>query len=265
MTLKRALTRWLVLQRSGKKVSTQRYYREIVKMIRKAWRPLLARSVELISEDDVIRFIHVAGHYCPARWNTMVTVLQSTVSVCKVLKRRQISVGIKRMPTAEQFSKLLQECVRYPNTKAALVVNFLAHTGMRITEARQLRWENVFEDRIEAPAETAKNGRIRSIPMVNGIRPVLEALRMVTGKTALVLPQGDVSSALRRACVRAGLWRMTHHDFRHLFATRCVESGVDLPTVARWLGHQDKGVLLARRYFHLMDDHSRRMAEKVRI
>ena len=27
--------------------------------------------------------------------------------------------------------------------------------------------------------------------------------------------------------------RLTHHSLRHLFATRCVESGIDIPTVAR--------------------------------
>jgi integrase len=59
--------------------------------------------------------------------------------------------------------------------------------------------------------------------------------------------------------------RISHHDFRHLFATRCIESGVDLPTVARWLGHQDGGALLSRTYFHLVDEHSRRMAARVRI
>ena len=26
-------------------------------------------------------------------------------------------------------------------------------------------------------------------------------------------------------------------------ATRCIEAGIDIPTVSRWLGHQDGGVL----------------------
>jgi hypothetical protein len=42
-------------------------------------------------------------------------------------------------------------------------------------------------------------------------------------------------------------------------------SGVDLPTLARWLGHQDGGALLARVYFHLADQHSRQMAERLRF
>jgi integrase len=28
--------------------------------------------------------------------------------------------------------------------------------------------------------------------------------------------------------------RITHHDLRHLFATRCIESGMDIPAVAHF-------------------------------
>jgi len=49
------------------------------------------------------------------------------------------------------------------------------------------------------------------------------------------------------------------------FVTLILEQGVDLPTVASWLGHQDRGVLLAECYMHVLTDHSRRMAAKVRI
>jgi integrase len=55
----------------------------------------------------------------------------------------------------------------------------------------------------------------------------------------------------------------THHDLRHLFATRCIESGVDIPTVSRWLGHRDGGALAMRTYGHLGDEHSKSMAAKV--
>ena len=57
--------------------------------------------------------------------------------------------------------------------------------------------------------------------------------------------------------------RITHHDLRHLFATRCIESGVDIPTVSRWLGHKDGGALAMKVYGHLRDAHSSAMAQKV--
>jgi site-specific recombinase XerD len=52
-------------------------------------------------------------------------------------------------------------------------------------------------------------------------------------------------------------------DLRHLFATRCIENGVDIPTVSRWLGHQDGGALCMKTYGHLRDEHSTNEAEKV--
>jgi integrase len=66
-----------------------------------------------------------------------------------------------------------------------------------------------------------------------------------------------------RAAKVAGMPRITHHDLRHLFATRCIESGVDIPTVSRWLGHKDGGALAMKVYGHLRDQHSVEMAQKV--
>lgn len=80
-----------------------------------------------------------------------------------------------------------------------------------------------------------------------------------------VLPRQNSRKAIDMACRRAGLPHMSFHCFRHLFATRCIQSGVDVPTVARWLGHSDGGALLSKTYFHLVDDHSRVMAARVSI
>ncbi len=56
---------------------------------------------------------------------------------------------------------------------------------------------------------------------------------------------------------------MRHHDLRHLFATRCIGAGVDIPTVSRWLGHKDGGALAMKVYGHFRDQHSVAMAQKV--
>ena len=68
-----------------------------------------------------------------------------------------------------------------------------------------------------------------------------------------------------RACKEMGIPKLTHHDLRHLFATRCIESGVDIPTVSRWLGHKDGGALAMKTYGHLRNEHSQAMAQKVRF
>jgi len=68
---------------------------------------------------------------------------------------------------------------------------------------------------------------------------------------------------LNRACEKVGVDRITHHDLRHLFATRCIESGVDIPTVSRWLGHKDGGALAMKTYGPLRREHSITQAQKV--
>jgi integrase len=63
----------------------------------------------------------------------------------------------------------------------------------------------------------------------------------------------ECQGAINTACTKLGIARFTHHDLRHLFATRCIESGVDIPTVSRWLGHKDGGALAMKVYGHLRD------------
>ena len=73
----------------------------------------------------------------------------------------------------------------------------------------------------------------------------------------------ECQKAMDRAAKVVGMPRITHHDLRHLFATRCIESGVDIPTVSRWLGHKNGGALAMKVYGHLRDQHSVAMAQKV--
>jgi integrase len=81
--------------------------------------------------------------------------------------------------------------------------------------------------------------------------------------TNRVMVVRECQQAINRAVKTVGMARITHHDLRHLFATLCIESGVDIPTVSRWLGHKDGGALAMKVYGHLRDQHSVAMAQKV--
>src|SRR5271154_763457 len=73
----------------------------------------------------------------------------------------------------------------------------------------------------------------------------------------------ECQKSMDRAAKIVGMERITHHDLRHLFATICIESGVDIPTVSRWLGHKDGGALAMKVYGHLRDEHSAAQAQRV--
>jgi integrase len=74
---------------------------------------------------------------------------------------------------------------------------------------------------------------------------------------------GECQKSLDRAAKKVGADRITHHDLRHFFATRCIESGVDVPTVSRWIGHKDGGALLMKTYGHLRRENSISQAQRV--
>lgn len=259
-TFQRSLTRWWLVARMGKAATTQHYYREIVVALRRQWREVLRMPVADLSEDEILRLAMRIAHYSPSRWNTMLTCLRWITPAARILKRRALPLTREPPPNQSEFAALLSECDKLARSKAGLVVSFLAHTGLRISAARRLRWRDVHTDRIEY---IAKGGRRCSVPIINGLANVLSRLRAIDDGSGYVLPREGVRNGLGRACRAAGVRVLSHHDFRHYFATRAIESGVDVPTVARWLGHRDGGALLSKRYFHLLDGHSRSMAARV--
>jgi integrase len=222
-------------------------------------------NVHEITEQNVTDFVLSVAHYSASRYNAILCAVKATVPAARSLKRRRVTLKDRPLISQTEFSRLLEELDKRPQSHAGLVIRFLSHTGLRINEARQLRWADVQDNFFLCPGTITKNGYPRMIPFVNGIADVLARLRSVTGQGETILPQSEVKRSLNTACELASVPHLSHHDFRHLFATRCIQSGVDIPTVARWMGHRDGGALLSKTYFHLADEHSRRMAAKVEI
>jgi integrase len=72
----------------------------------------------------------------------------------------------------------------------------------------------------------------------------------------------NVTSYVRRHMQRLGLPRQRFHDLRHAFATLIIESGEDLGTVSRILGHADFSTT-ADVYAHLTPTMLDRAAERM--
>ena len=104
----------------------------------------------------------------------------------------------------------------------------------------------------------------RVIPVNPALRVVLDRIKQRRiGHSTKLVETKEPRTALRRACVRLGLKPLTNHHLRHYFASVCIASGVDIPTVSRWLGHADGGALAMKVYGHLLKDHSLAAAKKV--
>ena len=138
-------------------------------------------------------------------------------------------------------------------------------------EAREIAWRDVDFDCgeivVRGDAETGtKNRELRRVPLIPDGRALFQRMQSDGPDEPLdtkVFRVGECQKALDRACKKVGTGRITHHDLRHLFATRRIESGVDIPTVSRCLGHEDGGALAMKTYGHLRRAHSIAQAQKV--
>lgn len=193
------------------------------------------------------------------------------------LKRRKAKQAEIQIPSREQFRALI-ETIRKSDGRedsqrkakaGADLVELLAYSGCRIAEAIALRWRDVnFEKNtlMVSGGETGtKNHEARVIPMTSALQSHLKKLKAESQPTD-DQPISHIASAkkcLETACKRLSYPKYSHHDFRHFFATTCIEAGVDIPTVSRWLGHKDGGALAMRVYGHLRQEHSTLMVQRV--
>lgn len=184
------------------------------------------------------------------------------------LKRVKPKTTKHDLPTKEVFASIIKDILdqKKSHSKAtAMAVEFLAYTGLRISEAQSVQWRDIKADHLVV--RTAKNDDLRQVPLIPAALDLLARLRAAEVPTSPDDPVMLIKSpriALDNSCERLGFDHMRVHDLRHIFATRCIESGVDLPTIASWLGHKDGGVLAAQVYGHLCKKHSTAMAGRVK-
>ncbi len=230
----------------------------------------------------------IACHYYNNTLGTLKQVIQSGIKAHKenggaqfdnpasVLKKTRIKQKELHLPEPSHFRALVEN-IRMESggwgPRCADLVEFLAFSGMRVkSEAGYVIWEDVDWKRKEIivrgdPVTATKNSETRRIPIIPDMERLLMRLRDKLGELAKgqIVQVSSCKEALARACKKIGIAKLTHHDLRHLFATRCIESGVDIPTVSRWLGHKDGGALAMKTYGHLRNEHSQDMAQKVKF
>lgn len=195
------------------------------------------------------------------------------------IKRKRILPAKIEVPTREQFRQLVAGIRESDGRKdsqekakdGADLVELLAYSGCRLNEACNLRWRDVDFDRncftVTGGERMTKNYETRIVPMTDALSGLLARLHAEQKPKPhdLIAKIGSAKKCLTTACKRLGFPRFTHHDFRHFFATTCIESGVDIPTISKWLGHKDGGALAMKVYGHLRQEHSFTQIKRVQF
>ncbi len=262
-------------------------YREMmIAFIRRSWPALMETDVRKVTERDCEGWLmRYQQQYAPTVVNnsigTLRAVFDEAISTGARFKNpaaelARVKVRAKRLelPSREEFLRFVEE-IRTAGARqskdCANLVKFLAYSGVRIGEAKFVTWADSNLGRRELhvrgdPDTATKNGETRYVPMIPELKQMLTELRSQRAgepATATVMRVFECQNSMTHAAEKIGMKRITHHDLRHLFATICIESGVDIPTVSRWLGHKDGGALCMKTYGHLRQDHSFAQARRV--
>jgi integrase/recombinase XerD len=192
----------------------------------------------------------------------------------KVLKRRDLTLDDlvypkkpKKLPivlSPEEVARLIEATV---NPMHRTVLMLLYGTGMRRTEASQLKVSDIDSQRMVLHIRQGKGARDRDVPLSGKL---LQALREYwrwkkpknflfpssAGHRGQEQPISDktVWHVCKGAAVRAGIQKkIGPHTLRHSFATHHMEAGTDLRTIQLLLGHADLKHTTV--YLHLSQRH----------
>lgn len=270
------------------KPATRHYWNQIYTALRKSWPSLADQSAKSVKSAECEQWARrYSRQVSPTRYNNTLSALRRLfdMAIDQGLRHSNPTKSLKRIRPAQKdltsrlpSKKLFHDWVteiRNGNGRfsrhCADFVQFLAYTGLRTGEAKHVKWKHCDFERgeliVEGDPDTGtKNRETRRVPIIDPLKELLTSIKGQRQQTAADDPVclvNEAQKAMDRAGEIVGMARITHHDLRHLFATTCIESGVDIPTVAKWLGHKDGGALAMRVYGHLRNEHSLASAKKV--
>jgi len=185
------------------------------------------------------------------------------------LKLVRVAKPIRQTPTWEEFLKIADD-IRMQKLNAdardsADLVEFMGRAGVGTAECANLCGEHVDVAGGKITLYRKKTDTGYSIPIFPQLKPLIDRLvqqgNIVIGKP--VFRVKDPKKSLDAACRRLSIPHYSSRALRRCFITRAIELGVDFKTIAGWQGHQDGGVLIAKTYSHLRNEHSDNMAKKL--
>lgn len=228
----------------------------------------------------------------PNTVNSIVSVLKNSLKTAYVLgcTDRQLGDKIKRPKVRERkiecFSireqRKIENAVLTSRKHKYFGVLLCLYTGLRIGEVVALKWNDIDlkkgmlsvnktcydtpEGLVFDDPKTVHSRRI--IPLPRQIMPILREKRKTSKSDFVVSEKGkpvSIRSFQRSFELLLKRHRIEHrgfHSLRHTFATRALESGMDVKTLSEILGHKNPSITLSR-YAHSLMEHKSAMMNRL--
>jgi integrase len=163
-----------------------------------------------------------------------------------------------RILNDDERTRLLASCKASHSPSLYAVVFTALTTGGRYKEILRLRWEDVDFNRGLITFWHTKNGRVRSVPMPDITKKVLQERERHGPR---LFPQTTLWRAWDTARKRARLSDFRFHDLRHTFASYLAYSGASLFDIGELLGHRKMESTLI--YAHMIEGHTRKVVDRM--
>jgi len=187
-------------------------------------------------------------------WRELIEREQVINGAILLVKAPSQANRLPRYLKPEQFQRL-QETLHAQTAQARLKDRFdqawfylLAHAGLRISEALNLRLDDCDLHQRRLLIRAGKGNRDRTVPMTDTLANVLDAylkVREAAPSDHLLTYRGNyvkpslVSTRLRSLGKKAQVEPVSPHRLRHTLATLLVNQGMPITSLQKFLGHQD--------------------------
>jgi integrase len=256
-TVTTALEAWLASLAAGK----SRSHRAYSEFVRYQITPHLGTEIlARVNKPRVMRWRdELAGEYAPTTVNSALASLSAAftyfvdrgwipANACRGVRQLEVPArAYNWIKTRPELERLLLSCHDELRDMVAIAVG----TCMRLDEMLHLAWDDVdLEARLitvqRGRQGTVKGGRIRHVPILDAVLPVLRQRALRRAGDVLVFPgrrrrvraKNPVQCAYKAALKRAGLDpSLRWHDLRHTGASWWVLGGGDIFRLSRLLGH----------------------------
>lgn len=230
--------------------------------------------------------------------NCIITIIQCSLKTAFSfgLLSAYTADRIKRPKAQEPFAKCftlaeqkkLENAVLSAKNRSLFGVFICLYTGLRIGELLALTWEDLdlkrgilivdktcyytsdidgHYRRITDMPKTPSSRRL--IPLSDSLISILrERKKAALGPYVISSPSGSpiairsYQNSFSLLLLRLNIPHRSFHTLRHTFATRALESGMDVKTLSELLGHKSATVTLSR-YAHVFSEHKRAMMNKL--
>ncbi len=173
------------------------------------------------------------------------------------------SLKLPQVLSKEEIGRMIEST---NNLKHRLLIMVLYYAGLRLDEARNLKWQDLDFDRDIIHLKTAKGDKERVVFFHAKLKDLLKLYGIKSEGLIFISQIGNkynkrtIQQVVKGAAKKAGIKKkVSPHTLRHSFATHLLESGADIRYIQQLLGHKD--LKTTQIYTHVANRDIKRLAD----